>query len=174
MKNLQKYIIVNGYPLAGKDSFVEYCTSYLWDLGIYSHSVSSVDPIKEAAVILGWDYIKNDKGRKFLSDLKDLSTEAYDLPMKYMSSTITEAQKDHPDHVLFFHIRESKEIKKFVEAFPTTVTVCIHRVESEKHHTNTGDSNILHYHYDIHIDNNGNLDDLSILASKFMETLTCR
>src|SRR6185369_5554100 len=141
-------IVVNGYPQSGKDTFVNYCRKYLEDKDFHTHNVSSVDPIKKAAKLIGWDGTKDDKGRNFLSELKDLSTKYYDFPFKHMLHEIETRRFPDEDHCFFFHIREPEEIKKFVEyiGFPVT-TIFIERKDSIKHLTNTGDANVKDYKY---------------------------
>jgi tRNA uridine 5-carbamoylmethylation protein Kti12 len=165
-------IIVNGYPKSGKDAFVDYCCSALEDTPYWTRNVSSVDNVKKAALLLGWDGAKDESGRNFLSELKDLSTHTYDGPMQYMRSVIESVPETH-NFALFFHIREPEEIAKFVTLYPNTITVCVHRIESEKTYMNTGDRNVLAYPYDKHIENYTTLRDLKEKANKFVEELIC-
>ncbi len=169
MKPFQRHIIVNGFPQSGKDTFVYMCMKEICNHELLTKSVSSVDPIKKAAMMLGWGGEKDDKGRQFLSDLKDLSTDTYDYPMMYMMSQI--AEWCNASYITFFHIREPKEIEKFVNSVPKTITCCIHRPESEKHHTNTGDKDVLNYPYDVQIRNEGTLEDLEQAAKLFVRQI---
>lgn len=164
-------IVVNGYPLAGKDTFVDICAEILAERGYRVKKISSVDIVKDAAVLLGWDKQKDEKGRQFLSDLKDMSTANYDGPMRYMKGCM-ERSNPHHDHVFFFHIREPEEIAKFVAEFPDTVTILMQRDSSEKHHTNTSDSKVLHYPYTYIVINNGTLAELEEKAETAMERIT--
>ena len=60
-------LIVNGAPQAGKTTFNEMLKDMAdGEVKIYS----SIDYVKMIAFTLGWDGIKDDKGRKLLSDLK--------------------------------------------------------------------------------------------------------
>lgn len=174
MKPLRKCIVVNGYPLSGKDAFVSMCRANLEHENIFTRSISSVDIIKDVATIMGWDGKKDSKSRKFLSDLKDLSTEYNDGPTMYMKKSIENIHKACEQYVIFLHIREPIEIAKFINLFPESLAVCIHRDESEKHHNNTGDTNIMLYPYQLHIYNNGTLQDLQKQADYFTEALQCR
>lgn len=170
MKPLQ-LIVVNGYPRSGKDSFVNACQLLLAAKGYETRNVSSVDQVKRAAQLLGWDGIKDAKGRKFLSDLKDLSTEAYEGPLDYMTDRVRSRDRRWPQWAFFFHIREPQEIAKFVTRFPDTTTIFLHRKEAETHHDNTGDSAVLDYSYDYHVDNNSTLENLRASAQLIMEEL---
>ena len=64
MKN-KTVIVINGVGGVGKDTLCDIASKYYKVM-----NVSSVDPIKDAARILGWDGAKEPKDRKFLSDLK--------------------------------------------------------------------------------------------------------
>ena len=78
--------------------------------------ISSVDIIKEVARRLGWNGEKDDKSRKFLSDLKDLSTQYSDAPLEYLTKEFNRV-KDHDNVMLFMHIREPGEIQRAKERF---------------------------------------------------------
>ena len=67
-----KVVVINGAMTSGKDTFCEFCKDYR---GNYIASISTVDYIKEIASNVGWDGKKTPEARKFLSDLKDLTTE---------------------------------------------------------------------------------------------------
>ena len=116
-------VIVNGFPLSGKDTFVDFCVWKLASIGIDGFSVSSVGAVKDAALLLGWDGEKDERGRQFLSDLKDMSTTDYDGPMRYMERMIEQECISFRKKVVFLHIREPEEITKFVTKYPETETV---------------------------------------------------
>ena len=54
--------MISGQATVGKTTFIAYCREYLTEFGYYSEDVSSVDRVKDAALLLGWDGIKNDHG----------------------------------------------------------------------------------------------------------------
>ncbi len=66
-----KLIIINGVARSGKDTFIDIFKS----LNPNTINISSIDKVKELAREMGWDGTKDDKSRKFLSDLKDLWTD---------------------------------------------------------------------------------------------------
>ncbi len=74
-----KVMILNGAPQSGKDTFIEMLekvtNSAVW---VYS----SIDYVKEVALLMGWNGVKNVKGRKLLSDIKDALTAYDDIPFK--------------------------------------------------------------------------------------------
>ena len=73
-------IIINGKGGCGKDSLID----GLKDHGWWPFNLSSVDLVKDAGKVLGWNGGKSDKDRKFLHDLKTLSTEYNDGPNSYL------------------------------------------------------------------------------------------
>lgn len=157
------YIIVNGPPTAGKDTFCEMCISILEARGHGGQIVSSVAFVKEIAEKCGWDGTKTPKNRKFLSDLKDLLTEWDNIPMRDVIDR-AEAYERHAkgfgaDEVyIFVMMREPTEIEKFVDATGAK-TLIISRDNIEKQ-INHADNDIYNYNYDLYVDNNGTLDDL--------------
>ena len=149
---MKQIFIINGPPRSGKDTFVDMCRSISDETnGPVFHNISSVDKVKQAAEILGWDGLKDEKGRKFLSDLKDLSTELYDGPLNYMKSKI----EKYPFDIGFFHVREPSEIHKIVKLFPSAKTIFIQR--ETQNFNNHADKNVEMYDYDFYIDNTSSL-----------------
>ena len=158
--------VINGQGRVGKDTFVSYAIQYLNN----EHQqqtlcMSSVDEVKKYGRLLGWDGVKDEKGRKFLSDLKELSSR-YHGPIKYMSNII----EDNKDvDVAFTFIREPEEIKKFVKCYPSAITVLIERGKSAKL-GNISDDDVENYVYDHYIDNNGTEQQLEKSAKELMNT----
>lgn len=170
-----KYVICNGLPTAGKDTFCEMCISILEARGCWAETISSVALVKELATRAGWRGEKTPKNRKFLSDLKDLLTEWDDVPMKDIqrrAAAFEEKAKEcgGVDEVfIFVMIREPNEIEKFVEAVGAT-TVFIDRDVTQTL-SNHADMFVMDYQYDIYIDNNGTLDDLHDAAIAICDQL---
>ena len=163
---MQTLIIVNGKPRSGKDSFVDFCVAELAVLGVLAKKGSSIDAVKEAAMVLGWDGIKDSKGRKFLSDLKDMSAQQYDGPMQYLRGIM----KETTAKVLFLFIREPDEIRKFVAEFPRAFTVLVKGGMAEDH-DNHADRNTHLYPYRITICNEGTLASLRDHARAMVNTI---
>lgn len=158
-----RYVIVNGPPTAGKDTFCEMCISTLRARDYMAEIVSSVALVKDIATKCGWNGEKTPKNRKFLSDLKDLLTEWDDVPTK---DVIRRAEQidlnaktyQSKDTIIFVMMREPSEIEKFVE-LTGAQTIIIMRDGTEEQ-INHADNEIFDYPYDLYIDNNGTLDDL--------------
>lgn len=160
-------IVINGSGEAGKDSFVESAIRHLALLGYSASNHSSVDLVKEAAAVLGWDGAKNEKGRQFLSDLKDLSTSRYAGPMNYMSGLIKGLGHDF----MFFHIREPQEIARFLEVNSGSLSLLVSR-PGVQGFGNHADQNVAKHPYDFSIENAGTLADLDEKARVFVQELT--
>jgi hypothetical protein len=153
---MKKVFIINGSAGVGKDTFVEIARHYFFiKKHLTTYNISSVDNVKNAAKILGWDGEKNEKGRKFLSDLKDLSTINYQGPYQYMSKEVKSKNKG----VFFLHIREPSEISFFKEQYPTAKTLLIKRDGLQKF-DNHADNDVNLYPYDEIINNSGTIEDL--------------
>ena len=171
------YIVVNGYPKSGKDTFVEYCQQALGRR--YSTNLSTVDFVKQMAKLSGWDGSKTPENRKFLSDLKKLLTEWNDVPYKFLINTANnwkvesycDFSIDESELWVFIHCREPEEIDKFVQRNGAK-TVLIRRAAVEgDNQSNDSDANVLDYKYDYVIENNGTLDELKKKAYKFIEEI---
>lgn len=62
--------VINGPARTGKDTFVNiYREERKKDL-VYTYNISTVDFVKTIAKECGWDGTKDEKNRKFLSNLK--------------------------------------------------------------------------------------------------------
>ncbi len=173
MGKVIKRVVINGFPRSGKDTFVQFCND-VTPSNILIPMISSVASVKQAALLLGWDGEKDAKGRNFLSNLKDMSTDNYDGPMKSMIRML-EHFKERSDVIGFFAIREPAEIAKFKLQFPKCVTVFIVRPgKDDSLPGNHADNNVQDYDYDYVVDNNGSLENLmneaKIFISHFVET----
>ena len=76
-------IIINGTGGSGKDTFVEFVSKYNKVLNF-----SSVDKVKEIAKLIGWTGAKEEKDRKFLSDLKKLTTDYNDMSFNSIKDAV--------------------------------------------------------------------------------------
>lgn len=169
---MDKHIfIINGSGGVGKDTFVELVSTELNDRLKKFHTVlnfSSVDKVKEIAKEIGWDGKKTEKNRKFLSDLKILTSEYCDMPFESMKSKVTEFMKDEESKFLFLHIREPEEIDRVVKEFGAKTILIIR--DTVKHIvSNMADENVFNYYYDFVIDNNGTKEELNSKAKDFIQ-----
>lgn len=156
MKNI---IVINGYGGSGKDTFVELVSKYN-----KVYNFSSVDKVKEIARLIGWNGQKEEKDRKFLSDLKKLTTDYNDMPFNSIKDAINDFNSSDKE-ILFIHIREPEEIKRVVDEF-NAKTLFIKRDDIKKVTSNYSDASVENYNYD-YIINNTTLEDLDKQASNF-------
>lgn len=157
-------VIINGSGGVGKDTFVHTVAKFA-----YVMNYSSVEKIKEAAKVIGWNSGKSEKDRKFLSDMKDLSTTYNDCPFQSMREKVSEFYNSEAD-ILFLHIREPEEIERAKKEF-NAHTLLIIRNSVDQVKSNHADANVFHYDYEFTVLNDGDLTDLAIRAKEFVEEL---
>lgn len=159
----KKIIVINGSGGVGKDTFVEFCSEFA-----KVKNISSVDKVKEAAEILvGWNGEKDDKSRKLLVDLKQLSIAYNDYPITYIKNEADDFLANPDQQMMFVHIREISEIKKVKEILKAK-TLLITSSRVEKILTNQSDANVDQYKYDIYMANDGTLEELREKAKQFV------
>lgn len=158
-------IIINGSGGKGKDKFVEFCSIHIPTL-----NVSSVDKVKEAARILGWNDGKSEKDRLFLARLKFDSSDYNDNPFSYMATKIKEFKLSEYYKLMFLHIREPEEIDRIKKTF-NCKTVLIKNINVSDIKSNEADANVYNYNYDYTIYNDESLSELENLAYKFLVDL---
>ena len=168
----KQIFIINGSGGVGKDAFIEILSENYWDICTVGN-YSSVSKVKRIAKEIGWNGSKTERDRKFLSDLKLLTTAYNDMSlndMKEVAKNFMYGENKLP-RMMFLHIREPEEIAKAVDAFKeyNARTILVRR-DSVKHITsNMADENVYNYDYDIVINNNGTLEDLKELAKVFLD-----
>lgn len=163
---MKKVFIINGAAGVGKDTFVEIAKYKIFiKTGLTTYNISSVDNVKTAAKILGWDGEKDARGRKFLSDLKDLSTINYQGPYNYMLNQVNSKTKG----IFFLHVREPIEIKYFTDNYSDLVKTILVERDNIETFENHADKNVDKYNYDVKILNIGSIEDLVEIADQFVE-----
>lgn len=165
---MNQVFIINGSGGVGKDEFVNFVDDVLFEHNIRLGNYSSVSKVKEIARMIGWTGEKTERDRKFLSDLKLLTTEYNDMPLNDMKEYVESFFDSYAlfDTVVFLHIREPEEIAKAVEAF-NAKTILVKRDAVEHITSNMADENVFNYNYDYVIDNSGSLEDLKEAAKFF-------
>ena len=146
------------------------CSFDWWDYcRIFANvtNISAVDKIKEAAQLLGWSGGKSEDDRKFLSDLKLLSTGYNNFPYEYLKENIAKFMEDKSSNVLFMHIREPEEIDKIKKEF-NCITVLVQNINKDHIDSNMADANVCNYEYDYIINNDYDLNRLKEKAIHFI------
>ena len=167
----KQIFIINGSGGVGKDTFVELVSTELNDTLKKFHTVenfSSVDKVKVIAIEIGWDGKKREKDRKFLSDLKNLSSNYCDMPFQSMKNKVNEFIKNDENKFLFLHIREPEEIIRAVKEFDAK-TILVVRDTVKYITSNMADKNVFNYDYDYVIQNNGTITDLKQKAKELID-----
>ena len=165
---MKKVFILNGVGTSGKGVFAEFVGKY-----IPTHKYSIIDLPKEAAKVLGWTGGKDEKDRRFLSDIMDLSTEYNDSPFRDVLSVVTDFKNNLLEgEVLFVDMRDPKDIARAVETFGAE-TILIRNPNVEKIESNHADANVEDYTYDYIIENDGTLGQLDVMAKFFVREIVC-
>lgn len=171
---MQKHIfVINGSGGVGKDEFVHMVSNILDEKlgGDWSRVInfSSIQGIKDIATKMGWNGIKDERNRGYLSKLKALADEWTDFTFKEMEKAVKAFEEDTYATDMFIHIREPENIKRAVDAFGAR-TILVTRAQVQAITSNPSDANVGNFDYDFEIRNDGTLDDLRILAADFVRT----
>ena len=175
-------LIINGAPRSGKDTFINTLT---WEKPGKVIRYSSIDWIKQQALNLGWDGIKDAKGRQFLSDLKNACTNYADIPFKKITERILSSRNRYSQEAgtVYFCtcVREPEEIYKLkiwcnenkIPCHP----VLIRRKKAEQKaldegFTSSGDTRFLDYSYTRVLWNDGSLDEFILKSKQLMEKVS--
>lgn len=148
-------IVINGAGGVGKDTLCDLAARHFKILNI-----SSITPIKEIAAQCGWDGRKDDKSRKFLSDLKRLCVEYNDYPTVWAKSHYDRFLSSDYE-IMFVHIREGEEISKFVSATEGKAKTLLVRGGSrmtKSSYGNASDDEVENYSYDYFYTNENSLE----------------
>ena len=163
-----RIFIINGSGGCGKDTFVELFAKHYGEEKVWNYS--SVDKVKRIAKEIGWTGTKTEKDRKFLSDLKLLTTDYNDMPMEDLKEKVKEFNHSLSAEILFLHIREPEEIEKAVKEF-SAETILIRRDWIPQITSNMADANVNNYNYDITVYNDGTLEDYENIVKRFIEDI---
>ena len=161
--------VINGAGGVGKDTLCEIASKRF-----KVKNISSITPIKEIATLCGWNGTKDNKSRKFLSDLKKVCIEYNDYPTVW-----AKAQYDDflvsDEEIMFVHIREPEEIAKFVSATNGEAKTLLvrggARMSSEKY-GNASDDGVENYSYDYYFMNDSTLEEAENRFIEFLKEIT--
>lgn len=168
-----KILIVNGAPGSGKTTMENFCKAVLGEA--FCQTRSTIDKVKEIAMFLGWDGMKDLAGRRFLSDLKDAFTRYNDMPLNDIKITARLFSDDLEAYginsergLLMVDCREPEEIQKLVDEFNAKTVLVVRPEVSENEVSNHADEFVNNYEYDFCIYNNGTLEDLEYKARQML------
>ena len=163
-------LVINGSGGVGKDTLCDLAAKHF-----RVYNISSVDPIKDIARMANWDGRKDDKSRRFLSDLKALTIAYNDFPTVWAKERYL-GFLESDDEVMFLHIREPEEIEKFVRATDGRAKTLLIRGGArmtKSSYGNVSDDNVENYTYDYYFVNDKSLEEaereFAALLSSIME-----
>ena len=160
---IKKVLVTNGLPRSGKDTFASFVGEYIPTI-----KYSCVDEIKKIAKITGWDGEKNPTSRRYLAELKRLTTEFSDFPFECLRRKYNEFMMTNEDSVLIFDIREPAEIERAKKEFGAeSVLIVNNRCEKQG---NYADDGVMDAKYDHVIFNNGTLAEFKRETYIFVQT----
>ena len=160
---MKKIFIVNGKPRAGKDTFAELLGKHC---RVFKYS--SVDKVKQIAAKCGWDGGKMDKDRRFLAELKRITTEYNDMSYDDVAEKVAYFLKTDFFDVMLIDIREPEEIERAIEGFGAEA-IFIESKHAQTVITNQADKNVENFEYDHIVKNNGSLLDFQLNVKDFYE-----
>ena len=162
-------MVINGAGGVGKDTLCDLADKHFGVMNI-----STITPIKEIAAQCGWDGTKDARARKFLSDLKRLCVEYNAYPTNWALERYHEFLKDDSLDILFVHIREAGEIKKFVDATGGEAKRLLIRGGDRMKKSNYGnvsDDEVENYSYDYYFTNDKPLEETERLFKDFLASI---
>ncbi len=160
-----KFVIINGFPQSGKDTFVTMCGEFSPTVSLWTST-----PAKQALKTLGWDgTTKTPEIRKLLSHFKEISVKNFDGVLTYLRDEIEYMLHLFRDdtYIVFIHSREPEEIKRLVKEFDATTLLILRGINKEEL-SNDSDRNVLDYQYDYTVDNNDDMNALKLKAMDFV------
>ena len=158
--------IVNGKPRAGKDTFAMILNRYM---DVYKYS--AVTKVKEIATLCGWDGQKEERDRKFLHELKMLTSEYSDMAYQDVVNEIKKYRNGEIEADVFVvDVREPEEIERLAKEVGA-LTVFIENNNVPAITSNAADANVENYEYDFVVPNNGTMNDFEEEIKLFMEFL---
>ena len=165
-----KILVINGKARSGKDTFCKYA----YDNRGLVYPVSTVDKVKQVAMLAGWHGEKDEKSRKFLSDLKDAMTDYNDMPREYvidfMKLRIVMHEASVDDIIFLVQSREPEDIQRWVD-INNARTVHISRPGTEQIWGNHADDNVDNYVYDYYLVNDGTKEEWACKTIEFIDKI---
>ena len=161
----KQIFITNGMARCGKDTFAKLLNEITPTM-----KYSSIDRVKDIARLCGWEGGKTERDRKFLSDLKWLTTDYSDMTFKEIKKKVEKFMSDKTYEVMLIDIREPEEIERAKVVFGAK-TILIENNRVKHISSNMADANVYNYKYDYKIQNNGTLEEFKENIEKFYRSI---
>ena len=161
-------IVINGAGGVGKDTLCDLAAKHF-----RVRNISTITPIKDIARMADWDGRKDDRSRKFLADLKELCVQYNDFPTNWAKAQY-ENFLTTDEEILFVHIREPKEIAKYVKATDGRAKTLLVRGGERMNKSvygNAADDGVENYYYDYYFNNDKCLDEAEKNFTKLMRQI---
>lgn len=164
----RKLIVVSGKPNSGKDTFIKKCITELLEThDVMSIHQSSIDVVKKCAKTLGWNGEKDDKGRQFLSELKQLAIWYNDFSFNHIKQ-LYEKYKKH-SVMVFTQVREPSEIDKLKKYYGDECITVLIKSRKSIPAKNLSDINCENYPFDFVVNNDGDIGNIkNIVVNEFI------
>lgn len=114
-------------------------------------------------MIAGWDGVKDNKGRRFLSDIKDAMDFYDNLSWKNVDKVI----ESNPNYIYFVNARSNYDIDYFKKKW-NAKAILVERPDTPLIFSNHADAGVMDYQYDIIIHNDGDIQTLHKYAMQFL------
>jgi len=167
-------LIINGKPGSGKDTFISEIENNVSKIkGYRCIHISTIDYIKQiAAECFEWNRVKDEKGRKFLSELKRISSEYNLMPFRRTTHIINSYIQQYKDlnFVFLIQSREPEDIKRFVDYYTSNCKTILIQRDIKINFDNYTDLNIENYNnYDFIIENNESIEEFKEKILNFIQ-----
>lgn len=155
-------LIVNGKPRAGKDTFAQLLNKCQ---KVYKYSI--IDKVKTIALECGWKGGKTEKDRKFLADLKQLTTIYSDMSYNDVAEKVEAFYRgDIKEDIMIIDMREPDDIIRAVYEF-NAISIFIKNDNVPEITSNQADANVEYCWYDYYITNNGTIEEFEKIVKAF-------
>jgi hypothetical protein len=150
-------LLINGVAESGKDLFIDTLLKKYFVL-----RTSIIDPVKHIARVLGWDGVKDERGRRFLAQLKTCLDEYDGFSFKEILSLVEKEMCPGHDFVCIV-TREPDDIEGFKNVYKNlgfnVVSILIVRDSAvSRTPDNHADRGVSNYIYDFYIMNNKTIE----------------
>lgn len=175
-------ILINGCGGSGKDTFEDMVKGFLYGVvPLKIHHISTIDPLRNIAKEIvkindPKSVLDKDSYRDCLADLKATWDKNYDGSFIYLTKKLAQIRLERDlKHVVFVHVREKENIERIVrdihmESWSIT-TLCVYGRTDPSVFSNSSDRDVMSYHYDVYVNNSGNMDDLKNAAEAYADML---